>query len=539
LTNPAAEVSTDRPEIVVGLVGAVGTDLELTTELISEIFRTFGYHVAEPISLSRLLDNVEREEPLSKRGTAPYDDYIDKRMTAGDEFRRNLRREPALAFESIHEIVIERSKMLEERDDDLMGQPGNVAYILRSLKHEGEVEALRKVYGARFVLIGAHAPREQRTERLATDIAASYASTDRAKYKSHAERLAHRDEAEEDDDYGQHVRDTFPLADFFVDVSQRHEARDALERFIYAFFGWPYASPTRDEYAMFHAQAASARSADLSRQVGAAVATEDGDIVAVGCNEVPKFGGGAYWPGDPGDARDFQQGGDANQKMRDVIVDEIRQELAEDWFTVARKAASLADFRDALGDARVNQLTEFNRAVHAEMSALLDAARRGTSVRGATLYTTTFPCHGCAKHIVAAGITHVVYVAPYAKSLAEDLHPDSIAIDHGHDVDDKVGFDPFVGVAPDLYLPLFTKGEVRRKDPDTGKTIDFNPLIAAPKLVPQGDFAYLQRERLALGELHDAIIESHARAATGQGNKVELEDDRMTSLERLRTHPDD
>ncbi|MEJ7655371.1 MAG: deaminase [Chloroflexia bacterium] len=46
--------------------------------------------------------------------------------------------------------------------------------------------------------------------------------------------------------------------------------------------------------------------------------------------------------------------------------------------------------------------------MHAEMSALLDAGRRGVPVQGATLYTTTFPCHNCARHIVGAGIDRVV-----------------------------------------------------------------------------------------------------------------------------------
>ena len=58
MTNPTAKVSTDRPEIVIGLVGAVGTDLGLTADLITEILRTFGYAVINPISLSQLLDWV-------------------------------------------------------------------------------------------------------------------------------------------------------------------------------------------------------------------------------------------------------------------------------------------------------------------------------------------------------------------------------------------------------------------------------------------------------------------------------------------------
>jgi cytidine deaminase len=398
------------------------------------------------------------------------------------------------------------------------------------------VEALRKLYGPRFVLVGAHAPRNLRIDQLARDIAQSYASTDTAKYKQRAEYLAHRDEAEEGDQetYGQQVRKTFPLADFFVDVYGRDEAKRNLERFFSAFFGWPFASPTRDEYGMFHAQAASVRSADLSRQVGAAIATDEGDIIAVGCNEVPSYGGGAYWEGDLHDKRDFQLGGDANQRMRDVIIDEIRSVLAEDWFADAKKNASLEEFREALGDSRVQHLTEFNRAVHAEMAALLDAARRGQSVRGATLYSTTFPCHNCAKHIVAAGIKRVVYIAPYTKSLTEELHQDTVAIDYDHEVRGKVAFDPFVGVSPEVYLPLFTKGEIRRKD-KTGKVVEFNPLRASPKLVQEGDFAYLEGEGLALALLRDAIKKSAERAAAGRGKEVKLIEARQQLLEKLAT----
>ena len=225
MTNPAAEVRTDRPEIVFGLVGAVGTDLELAAELLTEILRTFGYHVGAPISLSRLLNEVQRPVDLPTRQTAGYDEYVDARMTAGDELRRDLQRAGALAQMAIHEIVMSRSETLEKLHGSSIAQPGNVAYILRSLKHPEEVEALRKVYGSRFVLIGAHAPRALRTERLSAAIADSYASTDRGKYKDKAERLAYRDEAEEGIDYGQNVRETFPMSDFFLEVTQRHQAR--------------------------------------------------------------------------------------------------------------------------------------------------------------------------------------------------------------------------------------------------------------------------------------------------------------------------
>lgn len=49
-------------------------------------------------------------------------------------------------------------------------------------------------------------------------------------------------------------------------------------------------------------------------------------------------------------------------------------------------------------------------AVHAELNALIQAARFGVCLNGATLYITSpTPCRECAKAIVNAGIIEVVY----------------------------------------------------------------------------------------------------------------------------------
>lgn len=73
---------------------------------------------------------------------------------------------------------------------------------------------------------------------------------------------------------------------------------------------------------------------------------------------------------------------------------------------------------------------------------------------GGSLFTTTFPCHNCARHIVAAGISSVFYIEPYEKSLALDLHHDAIASD-SEDCDGRVRFMHFEGVAPRKYQDLF------------------------------------------------------------------------------------
>ena len=53
--------------------------------------------------------------------------------------------------------------------------------------------------------------------------------------------------------------------------------------------------------------------------------------------------------------------------------------------------------------------TKYPYVVHAEMNAILNAG--GKSLRGATVYTTLFPCNDCAKAIIQSGIARVVYLS--------------------------------------------------------------------------------------------------------------------------------
>lgn len=91
-----------------------------------------------------------------------------------------------------------------------------------------------------------------------------------------------------------------------------------------------------------------------------------------------------------------------------------------------------------------------------------------------TLYTTTFPCHNCARHIVAAGISKVYYIEPYEKSLALELHSDSITITGE---ENKVEFLQYEGMGPDKVLKLF-HNSIERKD--GGKARMFNKGEASP-----------------------------------------------------------
>jgi len=112
------------------------------------------------------------------------------------------------------------------------------------------------------------------------------------------------------------------------------------------------------------------------------------------------------------------------------------------------------EIRKRLSGTRLLDLIEFHRAVHAETSALLDAARRGVPVQGCTLHCTTFPCHNCAGNIIAAGIKRVVYIEPYPKSKARDFFEKAFTTNPADKT--RVCLAPFVGVGPRRFRDLFS-----------------------------------------------------------------------------------
>ncbi|HDZ9141632.1 TPA: deoxycytidylate deaminase, partial [Vibrio cholerae] len=115
-------------------------------------------------------------------------------------------------------------------------------------------------------------------------------------------------------------------------------------------------------------------------------------------------------------------------------------------------------------NSRLGSLIEFSRSIHAEMDAITSLARiSGENTKGKILYTTTYPCHNCARHIVASGIEKVIYIEPYEKSLALELHDDSI-IDNIDDAESKLVFTTFEGVAPRRYQKFFFSTADRKKD---------------------------------------------------------------------------
>jgi deoxycytidylate deaminase len=459
------------PELFFGLVAPIGIETKEIAAILSNCLAQVDYK-SHVIKVTKLMKSIRtdvelHETPLEQRYNS-YIDYANKvRELLNDEGSDRSRGNDALAMLTVAAIMDERKSKSGSETKPVEKQ----AYIIDQLKRPEEIQLLRKVYGKLFVQISIHSTKHNRLHSLNAKIKKSHSDSTNKDYSSEAENLIRRDLSEEEKPHGQRVVDAFHLADVIIDANDKQKTKKEIKRFVDLLFGNNFITPTRDEYGMYAAKNASLRSADLSRQVGAAIFSKDGEVITMGSNEVPKPGGGTYFEGDEGDQRDFTQGGDYNENEKYAIVREFVKRLddskslspeisqSNSLKTLDEKVEYLLNSGPELKKARVMDLLEFGRQVHAEMNAICDAARLGKSIKDSTLFCTTFPCHVCAKLILAAGISRVIYIEPYPKSYAEDMYSESIALEENNSKAKKVLFQPFTGIAPFRYRDLFEKGK--------------------------------------------------------------------------------
>jgi deoxycytidylate deaminase len=513
-------------ELIIACVAAVGVDLNPVEEAVTKKLSEMGYEV---VSIRLARDVIPQISGVNGDGYARQFERYWKMMDAGNDVRKKFRTD-------ILSLGV-AAKIAEYRKHN--NQPNKkTAFFVRSLKHPEEVVRLRAIYPRGFYLFAVQASAESRRH---------YLMYQKDMCKSDSNKLMDRDRKEVIK-HGQRIVDTYHLADFFLcvqdEASSTEDGRMTLiqtniNRFIEILFGHPNRTPTFSEHAMFHAFSSSLRSADLSRQVGAVIARRR-DILSTGANDCPSPHGGLYWPlmnpttlqiQDVTGGRDYMNGFDSNRKelislgkqifrnamseFNEVIESGAWRQHLNNWaqlqFAVSQRDLEkelLSRLEDVLAKSPIADLTEFGRVVHAEMEALLSCARKGISTVGATLFTTTFPCHNCAKHIIAAGIRKVVFIEPYLKSKALKLHPDAIEISYPDPTQKdaehrskKVQFQPFVGVGPRRFFDLFSMElgsgyQMVRKDNITGEAKNWNQSNANARLEMSSE-SFTQREASA------------------------------------------
>ena len=231
-------------------------------------------------------------------------------------------------------------------------------YVIDSIRNPSEVEVLRKRGG--FTLLGIDADPEIRFERSRKRGRENAAGTLEQFLNEERKELDSEDPAQ------QQLNATGRLADLTVanngSLDELHRRLDQILAPLMSGF----ARPSWDEYFMNIAKVVAMRSNCMKRKV-AAIIVKDRRVISTGYNGTPRG------------ARNCNEGG-------------------------CPRCNSMAESGTALEECL---------CCHGEENAITQAAYHGTSLKGATLYTTFSPCLLCTKMIINSGIQEVVYNLEY------------------------------------------------------------------------------------------------------------------------------
>jgi dCMP deaminase len=283
-------------------------------------------------------------------------------FSLSDEIREEIRRRAGeISRESLVRVGNElRARSgpgaLAERVLPKLERARNV--VVDSIRNPSEVEVLRRRKD--FTLLAIEADQRVRFERGKSRGREGPART--------LDQFVHEEERElaSNDPTTQQLLATERLADITISnngtLEELHRKLDALLPSLMSKFQ----RPDWDEYFINIAQVVASRSNCMKRRV-AAIIVKDRRIISTGYNGTPRG------------AKNCNEGG-------------------------CPRCNSMARSGTALEDCLCS---------HGEENAITQAAYHGTSVKGASLYTTFAPCLLCTKMIINSGIAEVVYNTEY------------------------------------------------------------------------------------------------------------------------------
>lgn len=326
---------TNTAELVIALCGPIGSPIKLVRDSFQESLRhKYGYD-CKVIRLSEIIkensSNQIPESPLNKRIEALIKEGNDLRGKYGPSILADL---------AVAKMRIDREQFKEAKGFSTH-KGRRTCYIIDSIKNQAEFDLLRQVYREVLYVVGVFSPMPQRERNLSQDIQDSTGEMVKA--------LIEKD-ASSSGEIGQTVSDTFPQSDFFlrVDGNSRNALNIKVERFLDLILGVRIVTPTADESAMYAAASAAGNSACMSRQVGAAVTSEDGQLLSVGWNDVPKAFGGLYqndYKKDSGGESDFRchnKGGKCyNDEEKSALAKNIIDTLGSDLIDESKKEEAI------------------------------------------------------------------------------------------------------------------------------------------------------------------------------------------------------
>ena len=349
---------------IIGLTGSFGSGCTYITK---EFLEPKGYKV---ISLSEILKNeFKKEYPDAELNRQNLQDYGNK--------KRNDEGPDILAKKAV--------KIIKDNKFDKC--------IVDSIRNPHEIDYLKDSY-SEFFLFTVFADYQVRWDRVKIP----------EKYDGDQKIFNADDERDRDEelDYGQRVRDCCERADIIIsnnhDVHRMGEdyndLKERIEHYVDLVEHKIKFEPNDDETLMAMAYANSFRSKCLKRKVGAVIIDSNGNLFSSGLNNTPV-------------------------SVRPCIIEYgecNRDQLRKDYTSSIEECVEDNECKvKILEKFKGFKILDYCRALHAEETAILNAATTGNSfaLKGATLYTTTYPCNLCANKIVKVGITEIVYAEPY------------------------------------------------------------------------------------------------------------------------------
>lgn len=373
-----------RDALAIGLTGAFGSGCSTAAQAL-EAQRDF--HVVR-------LSEIVRQE-LARTEPRVVEPSRQKLQAVGDRMREH---------DGEDVLVLRAMRAL-----DAAGQTHS-RLVFDGLRNPAEVHALEERFGSRFALLGVLSDAPTRWERV---------------YRTYENAgLGQSDFLEDDErdrgeavDYGQQVGRCVDMADAIVVNSAitAEQYRDKVLAMCDLLTRATFRAPTADEIHMDIAFTSSHQSRCLKRHVGAVVINAAGVQVSSGfnenppptrpCRDEPKYNYLCY--------RDIVR----NERFAYLASKRVPCPTCGRELQIApgppwRCSACLREgvTTDLESVFFPDRAMSWCTAIHAEERALRTA---GEQARGATLYTTTFPCFQCADHIIMAGVREVVFVEAY------------------------------------------------------------------------------------------------------------------------------
>jgi deoxycytidylate deaminase len=326
--------------------------------------------------------------------------------------------------------------LIREAIDILEQEKCSKPIVIYSIKNPLEAEELKKYSNAYIIAMDTTLPI--RWERIKE-----------RQYKNDYAQFLRDDERDKDEGltidrggrmyyYGQQVQKCVDLADIVIDndmdFNDSEDKKDKLKlkirQHLEVIRKPGYRNPNNMELLMNNAYCTSLQSRCLKRQVGAIIIKEENDskgqvggyyLISAGCNNVPR--------GQTDCSTEYRTC--YRDKNKAALFKRIKhcpscgQKLKEKLGE--RKCSNKqCECSKIKSDVRENFLLgkalDLCMSLHAEENAILQISYLGGfPLKGAIVYTTTFPCLLCAKKILANGIKEVVYVEPYPVKEARQM----------------------------------------------------------------------------------------------------------------------